>query len=114
MASPDKIDNRRGQRKCFSDTELERWAEAHRPVSLVAEPVERLGVIEPQYHEPQEIRTNRSTPAPQRAANLLRVVREAGLPLDDHARLPRKPHDVEEHSLHWGEPHSEESTDHAA
>src|SRR2546425_11946845 len=41
VASPDKIDNRRGQRKCFSDTELERWAEAHRPVRLVAEPVER-------------------------------------------------------------------------
>src|SRR5439155_1592481 len=54
MASPDKIDNRRGQRKCFSDTELERWTQTHRPVRLVAEPVQRLGVVEPQHHEPEE------------------------------------------------------------
>src|SRR5438105_839084 len=46
MASPDKIGNRRGQDKWFSDAELERWAEAHRPVGVVVRPAQWLGVAE--------------------------------------------------------------------
>src|SRR5437879_12602171 len=74
MASPDKIDNRRGQRKCFSDTELERWAEANHPITLVAQSVERLGVVEPQHHEPQHVHADRSAPAAQRRAVDLRTL----------------------------------------
>src|SRR5213595_53496 len=66
MASPDKIGNWRGQDKCFSRAELERRPETHRPVGAgVLWPIERLGDVEPQHHEAQEVHADRAAPAAQ-------------------------------------------------
>src|SRR5712691_13037169 len=58
-----KIGSRRGPDKWLDDAKLERRAEAHRPVCALARPVERLGVVQPQDHEPEQVHANRATPA---------------------------------------------------
>src|SRR5258705_4139323 len=89
MASPDKIDNRRGHCKCLSDAELERRTEADGPIGLVALPIERLGVIEPQDHQPEHVHPNRAAPALERRPHQHEIIGGGPAALDDRALVPR-------------------------
>src|SRR6266550_6983511 len=88
MASPDKIGNRRGQDKWFSDAELERWAEAHRPVGVVVRPAQWLGVVEPEHHEAEEVNPDRAAPAAQRRAHGLGAFVAGSAPHELRVRAP--------------------------
>src|SRR5438477_12680544 len=99
MASPDKIGNRRGQDKWFSDAELERWAEAHRPVGVVVRPAQWLGVVEPEHHEAEEVHPDRAAPAAQRRAHGLGAVAARPAPHERPARAPGAPAAVEPGAL---------------
>ncbi len=112
MASPHKIDNRRGHCKCFSDAELERRTQTDGPVALRHRPVDRLRVIEPQDHQAQHVDPNRAAPAAQRRPNQQGVV--AGRPSELHGRplAPRHAGVVEQRRLDgreadWEEPEHE-------
>src|SRR5437762_3741939 len=76
-----KIGNRRGPDKCLDDAKLERRAEAHRPVGALARPVQRLGVIEPQNHEAEQVQANRAAPAAHRGAHIGGALARAAVPL---------------------------------
>src|SRR5690348_5310710 len=116
MASPDKIGNRRGQDKWFSDAELERWAEAYRPVRRLVRPAQGLGVVKPQYHEAQGVHPDRSTPAAQRGAVEpgLGVLGGGAAPEDLGVRVPSEPRVVEDGALNGREPHGKEAEHQAA
>src|SRR2546426_2579652 len=103
MASPDKIGNRRGHDKWFSDAELERWAEAHRPIGVVVRPAQRLGVVQPEHHETQGVHSDRAAPAAERGAVGLGVLAAAGQE-DLGIRVPGEPSVVEDGGLDGGSP----------
>src|SRR5213080_5254364 len=90
MASPDKIGNRRGQDKWFSDAELERWAETHRPIGVVVRPAQRFGVVKAEHHETQSVHSDLAAPAAERGAVDLRVLAAAGQE-DSRVRVPGEP-----------------------
>src|SRR5438067_1371594 len=106
MASPDKIGNRRGQDKWFSDAELERWAEAQRPVRRFVRPAQRLGVVEPEHHETQSVHSDRAAPAAQRGAVEpgLGFLGGGAAPEDLGVRVPGEPRVVEDGALNGGSP----------
>src|SRR5438034_3102180 len=104
MASPDKIGNRRGQDKWFSDAELERWTEAYRPVRVVVWPAQGLGVVEPQHHEAQEVHPDRTTPAAQRGPIDLGVLAGGAGRQNLRVRVPGEPRVVEHCALDGGRP----------
>src|SRR2546426_1038420 len=104
MASPDKIGNRRGHDKWFSDAELERWAETHRPVRAIVWPAQGLGVVESEHHEAQEVHPNRAAPAAQRGAVDLGVL-VAAVQEDLGVRVPGEPRVVEDGALDGGQAH---------
>src|SRR5213592_2092556 len=105
MASPDKIGNQRGQDKWFSDAELERWAEAQRPVRRSVRPTQGLGVVKPEHHETQSVHSDRAAPAAERDAVDLGVL-GAAVQDDFGIRVPCKPGVVEDGALNGGEPSS--------
>src|SRR5207245_11070336 len=100
-ATPHKIDDRRGQHKCFSGAELERRADADRPVRVAVRAVERLGVVEAQYEEAQQVGPNRAAPALQRLAHVLEIVPGVALPLDLVPGVPGEPDVVDQDRLDW-------------
>src|SRR5882762_6553148 len=114
MASPDKIGNRRGQDKWFSDAELERWAEAYRPVRVVVCPAQRLGVVEPQHHEAEEVHPDRAAPAAEWPAHGLRVLVARSAPHELGVRLPCEACVVEDGALDWWKPNRQEPEHQAA
>src|SRR5256886_9066337 len=116
MAWPDKIGNRRGKDKWFSDAELERWTEAYCPVRVVVWPAQGLGVVEPQHHEAKEVHPDRTAPAAQRGPVDIGLGGLAGgaTPHDLGVRVPREPRIIEDGALDGGEPHREEAEHQAA
>src|SRR5712691_10235384 len=70
-----KIKTRRGQCKWCSDAELERRAEADGPIRLVIHPVQRLGDVEPQNDEAEQVHADRAPVAAQRCFDGESVVR---------------------------------------
>src|SRR5882762_7356155 len=104
MASPDKIGNRRGHDKCFSDAELERWTEANRPVGVVVGPAQGLGVVEPQDHEAEEVHPDRPAPAAQWRAHGLGILAARPAPYDLRVGVPGEPGVVENGALDRGAP----------
>src|SRR5213594_4001324 len=65
-----KIGNRRGPDKWLDDARLERRTEAHCPVGALLRPVQRLGVVEPQDHEAEQVHADRSAPAADGSAHV--------------------------------------------
>src|SRR5258708_27257356 len=62
----DKIGNRRGQFKWLSDAELERRPQAHRPIRVLADAVDRPCGIERQNQPAEQVGADRSTGALER------------------------------------------------
>src|SRR3989442_15715679 len=114
MASPDKIGNRRGQDKWFSDAELERWAEAHRPVGVGVRPAQGLGVVEPEHDEAEEVHPDRAAPAAEWRAHGLGVLVARSAPDELGVRVPGESCVVEDGALDWGKPDRQESEHQAA
>src|SRR4029077_16391311 len=85
----EQIGNRRGQFKWFSDAELERRTQTHRPIRVLARAIQRLGVIEPQNHPTEHVGTDRSAEALQRRPYESFVVAGRAVPLEGVPGLPR-------------------------
>src|SRR5713226_2610810 len=114
-ASPDKIDNRRGQDKCFSGAELEGRPHTHRPVGRVARAAQRLGNVESQHDEAQDVDPDRAPPALDRRAELLEVLLiRRPIPHDGGVRAPGQSHVVEQRPLDRRQTHREKAEDQTA
>src|SRR2546422_2637201 len=109
-----KIGNRRGPDKWLDDAKLERRAEAHRPVGALARPVERLGVVEPQDYEPQQVHANRAAPAVHRGADVGEGLPRAAVPLHGAVFVPGETDVVEEGALDRREAERQEAEHEAA
>src|SRR5260370_5576479 len=95
----DKIGNRRGQFKWFSDAELERRPQAHRPICVLADAVNRLGVIEAQNQPAEQVGADRCTVAlERRPSEDLAGACRAG-PLEGVPSSPRDPGVMEQGAL---------------
>src|SRR5258708_4443706 len=105
----DKIGNRRGQFKWFSDAELERRPQTHCPIGVLADAVDRLGVIEAQNQPAEQVGADRSTVALERRPyeGFVRAGR-AG-PLEGVPGLPRDPGVVEQRALNRREADRQET-----
>src|SRR5439155_20044483 len=109
-----KIGNRRGPDKWLDDAKLERRTEAHRPVSALARPVQRLGIVEPQNHEAEQVQPNRAAPAAHRRAHIGGALARAAVPLHRGAVVPGEPDVVEQRALDRREADREEAEHEAA
>src|SRR5438132_10438782 len=94
-----KIGNRRGPDKWLDDAKLERRAEADRPVSALARPVERLGVVEPQDDEAEQVHAYRAAPAAHGRAHIRRALSRGAVQLHRVACAPGESSVVEDGAL---------------
>src|SRR5258708_33353976 len=85
----DKIGNRRGQFKWLSDAELERRPQAHRPIRVLADAVDRLGVIEAQNQPPDQVCPAPPALALERTPSAHLVAARSAGPREGVPRLPR-------------------------
>src|SRR5258708_12576122 len=105
----DKIGNRRGQFKWFSDAELERRPQAHRPICVLADAVNRLGVIEAQNQPAEQVGADRCTVALERRPYEGFVGAGRAGPLEGVPGLPRDPGVIEQRALDRRGPHQPEA-----
>src|SRR5712691_1332570 len=109
-----KIGSRRGPDKWLDDAKLERRAEAHRPVGALARPVERLGVIEPQDDEAEQVHAYRAAPAAHGRADIRKALSRGAVQLHRVACAPGESSVVEDGALDRREAERQEAEHEAA